>query len=126
MRDILTKFLKDSTKSSPQTARTSSVNIFDIRSDNSTTTDPRNQTEKQEATYDNAGGPWVEQKDGTDEEGGCQYHADEEQQPVAKTYILLPEEERVAVGVAGHSLPTVIVADGTDALDSLHKLWRLT
>lgn len=44
---------------------------------------------------------------------------------MAQAYILLPEEEGVAVGVAGQALMAVVAADGPDTLDGLHKLWRL-
>lgn len=44
---------------------------------------------------------------------------------MAQTNILLPEEERVAVGVGGQALPAVVAADGPHALYGLHKLWRL-
>lgn len=44
---------------------------------------------------------------------------------MAQTNVLLPEEERVAVGVRGQALPTVVTADGPHALDGLHKLRSL-
>lgn len=44
---------------------------------------------------------------------------------MTQAYILLPEQERVAVRVAGQALASVVAADGTDALDGLHELWRL-
>lgn len=45
---------------------------------------------------------------------------------MTQAYVLLPEEEGVAVGVAGQALTAVVAADGTDTLDGLHELWRLT
>ena len=44
---------------------------------------------------------------------------------MAQTNILFPEQERVAVGIGGQALSTVIAADSPHALDGLHKLWRL-
>lgn len=77
-------------------------------------------------THNDAGGPGVEQEDGTHQEGAGQHHADGEQQPVAQADVLFPEQERVAVGVAGEALAAVVAADGPDALDGFHKLRRLT
>lgn len=44
---------------------------------------------------------------------------------MAQTNILLPEQEWVAVGVGGEALSAVVTADGSHALDGLHKLRRL-
>lgn len=44
---------------------------------------------------------------------------------MAQTNILLPEQERVAVGVGGQALSAVVAADRPHALDGLHKLRRL-
>lgn len=44
---------------------------------------------------------------------------------MAQTDVLLPEQERVAVGVGGQPLSAVVVADCPHALNGLHKLWRL-
>ncbi len=52
-------------------------------------------------THYDAGGPRVEQEEGTDEEGAGKHDADGQQEPVAQTNILFPEQERVAVGVRG-------------------------
>lgn len=43
-----------------------------------------------------------------------------------QTDVLLPEEERVAVGVGGQALLAVVVADCSHALDGLHKLRGLS
>lgn len=76
-------------------------------------------------TYNDAGGPWVEQEEGTDQKGASQYNTDGQQEPVAQTNILLPEEERVSVRVRRQALSAVVAADGPHTLDGLHKLWRL-
>lgn len=44
---------------------------------------------------------------------------------MAKTDILFPEQERVAVGVGGEALSAVVAADSPHALDGFHKLWCL-
>lgn len=77
-------------------------------------------------TYNNAGGPWIEQEDSTYEKSAGEYHANKEQQPVAQADILLPEEEWIAVRVAGHTQATVVVADVAHTLNGLHKLGCLT
>lgn len=43
---------------------------------------------------------------------------------MAQADVLLPEQERVAVGVGGQALSAVVAADGAHALDGLHKLRR--
>ena len=45
---------------------------------------------------------------------------------MAQADVLLPEKERVAIGVAGEPLAAVVAADGPDALDGFHKLRRLS
>lgn len=52
-------------------------------------------------THDDAGGPRVKQKEGTDEKGAGEHDADGQQQPMAQTNILFPEEERVSIRVGG-------------------------
>lgn len=52
-------------------------------------------------THDDASGPRVEEEEGADEKGAGEHDADGQQQPVAQADVLLPEEERVAVGVGG-------------------------
>ena len=77
-------------------------------------------------THNDAGGPGVEEEHGADQEDAGQHHADGEQEPVAQADVLLPEKERVAIGVAGEPLAAVVAADGPDALDGFHKLRRLS
>lgn len=50
-------------------------------------------------THDDAGGPWVEQEEGTYQKGAGKHDTDGQQEPVAQTNILFPEQERIAVGV---------------------------
>lgn len=76
-------------------------------------------------TYDNPSRPWVEQEKGTDQKGAGEHNTDGQEKPVTQTNILLPKQERVAVGVGGQALSAVVAADGPDALNGLHKLWRL-
>lgn len=52
-------------------------------------------------THYDAGGPRVEQEEGTDQKGAGKHDTDGQQEPVAQTNILFPEQERVAVGVGG-------------------------
>ena len=76
-------------------------------------------------THYDACGPGVEQEDGTDQEGTGQHHADGQQEPVAESDILFPEQEGVAVGVVQHALAAELVAHRPHALDGLHKVGRL-
>lgn len=52
-------------------------------------------------THYDAGGPRVEKEEGTDQKGAGEHDTDGQQEPVAQTNILFPEQERVAVGVGG-------------------------
>lgn len=52
-------------------------------------------------THDDASGPRVKQEEGTDEKGAGEHDADGQQQPMAQTNILFPEQERVPIGVGG-------------------------
>lgn len=74
------------------------------------------------STYYDASSPRVEQKQGTDQKGAGKHNTDGKEKPVAQSDILLPKEERVAVGVGGKALSAVVVADCPHALDGLHKL----
>lgn len=76
-------------------------------------------------THNDAGSPRVEQEEGANQEGAGEHHTDGEQEPVAKTDVLLPEEEGVAVGVGGQALTAVVATYGPHALNGLHKLRRL-
>jgi len=76
-------------------------------------------------THDDAGGPRVEQEQRADQKGAGEHDADGQQEPVAQTNVLFPEQEGVAVGVGGEALPAVVAADRPHALDGLHELRRL-
>ena len=76
-------------------------------------------------THYDAGGPRVEQEEGTDQKGAGEHNTDGQQEPVAQTNILFPEEERVAVGVGGQALSAVVAADSPHTLNGFHKLRRL-
>lgn len=52
-------------------------------------------------THYDARSPRVEQEEGTDQKGAGKHDTDGQQEPVAQTNILFPEQERVAVGVGG-------------------------
>lgn len=41
---------------------------------------------------------------------------------MAQTNVLFPEEEGVAIGVAGEPQARVVVADGSDLLDCFHEV----
>lgn len=77
------------------------------------------------STHYDAGGPGIEQEEGTDQKCAGEHDADGQQQPVAQTNILFPEQEWVAVGIRGQALSAVVAADGPHALDGFHKLRRL-
>lgn len=76
-------------------------------------------------THYDAGGPRVEQEEGTDQKGTGEHDTDGQQEPVAQTNVLFPEQERVAIGVGGQALTAVVAADSPHALDGLHELRRL-
>lgn len=75
-----------------------------------------------EETHNDPGRPGVQEEDGTHEKRACKHHADGQEKPVAEAEVLLPEEEGVAVGVAGQPQARVVVADGPDLLDGLHEV----
>lgn len=73
-------------------------------------------------TYNDSGGPGVEQENGTNQEGAGQHHADGQQEPVSEADVLLPEEEGVSVGVVEHALAAKLITDGAHTLDGFHKV----
>lgn len=52
-------------------------------------------------THNDASGPRVKQEEGTDKKGAGEHDADGQQQPMAQTNILFPEQERVPIRVGG-------------------------
>ena len=76
-------------------------------------------------SYNDAGGPGVEQENGTDQEGAGQHHADRQQEPVSEANVLLPEQERVSIRVVEHTLAAKLFTDGPHTLDGLHEVTSL-
>lgn len=73
-------------------------------------------------THNDAGGPRVEQEQSANQEGACQHHADGQEEPMSEADVLLPEQERVSVGVVEQALAAELVADGPHALDGFHEV----
>lgn len=77
-------------------------------------------------TYNDCSSPGVQKKEGTHQECAGQDHADGQEQPVAEPNVLLPEEEWVAIRVTWYSQAGEIVANGSNFLYSVHKIWRFS
>lgn len=77
---------------------------------------------KKRRTYNDAGGPGVEQENGADQEGAGQHHADGQQEPVPEANVLLPEQEGVSIGVVEDALAAELVAHRPHALNGLHEV----
>lgn len=77
-------------------------------------------------TYNDSSSPGVQQEKGTHQECTGQDHADGQEEPMAETNILFPEEEWVAIRIIWHSQAGIIVANGSHFLDRFHKVWRLS
>lgn len=76
-------------------------------------------------TYNDAGGPGVDQENRADQEGAGQYHTDWQQKPVSQADVLFPEQERVSVRVVQQTLAAKFVADGPHTFNCLHKVTGL-
>lgn len=73
-------------------------------------------------TYNNACCPGVKQQDGTHQEGTGQHHADRQQEPVAQANVLLPEKERVSIGVVWYALAHKFFTNGANTLNGLNEV----
>ncbi len=77
-------------------------------------------------TYNDACGPGVEQEDGAHQEGAGKDNTDGQQEPVAQTNVLFPEQKGVAIGIVLDSLTHKFLANCAHTLNGFNEVRGLS